>query len=219
MTATADFKQVAQYIGLAICTLIMRIVLWVSGILWGIVREIVNGVFRVAIGIIVAILSTIALFGFILWLFTLNLTDSDMKTTDHFKRTIQMYLEQRAAEDALFAKNYRNPAKNIDDCVTYILNYVQKSGCNGFTDGEIYGQAVHYYDENEIEVGKPIQCQIAVNHVVELTTEEKAEARQKALRQYQEEEVRKLQNRNKPRTATKATTQEVQQPSLFDLGL
>ena len=30
---------------------------------------------------------------------------------------------------------------------------------------------------------------------------------------------RKLQNRNKPRTATKATTQEVQQPSLFDLGL
>ena len=71
MTATADFRQVAQYIGLAICTLIMRIVLWVSGILWGIVREIVNGVFRVAIGIIVAILSTIAFFGFILWLFTL----------------------------------------------------------------------------------------------------------------------------------------------------
>ena len=77
-----------------------------------------------------------------------------------------MYLEQRAAEDALFAKKYRNPAKNIDDCVTYILNYVQKSGCNGFTDGEIYGQVVHYYDENEIEVGKPIQCQVAVNHVL-----------------------------------------------------
>ena len=36
-----------------------------------------------------------------------------MKGTDHFKRTIQMYLEQRAEEDALFAKNYRDPAKNI----------------------------------------------------------------------------------------------------------
>ena len=107
-----------------------------------------------------------------------------MKGTDHFKRTIQMYLEQRAEEDTLFAKNYRNPAKNIDDCVTYILNYVQKSGCNGFTDGEIYGQAVHYYDENEIEVGKPIQCQVAVNHIVELTAEEKAEARQQAVRLY-----------------------------------
>ena len=29
-----------------------------------------------------------------------------MKTTDHFKRTIQMFLEQRAAEDELFAKRF-----------------------------------------------------------------------------------------------------------------
>ncbi|ROS84373.1 hypothetical protein EEL39_16950 [Muribaculaceae bacterium Isolate-080 (Janvier)] len=74
----------------------------------------------------------------------------------------------------------------------------------------------HYYDENEIEVGKPIQCHVAVNHVVELTAEEKAEARQNAVRRYQEEELRKLQNRSKPRTATKATAQEVQQPNLFN---
>ena len=137
-----------------------------------------------------------------------------MKGTDHFKKTIQMYLEQRAAEDELLVKNYRNPAKNIDDCVTYILNYVQKSGCNGFSDGEIYGQAVHYYDENEIEVGKPLQCQIAVNHVVELTAEEKAEARQKAIRQYQDEELRKMQNRQRARAAKPKTTEV--QPSLFD---
>ena len=130
-----------------------------------------------------------------------------------------MYLEQRAAEDVLFAKNYRNPAKNIDDCVTYILNYVQKSGCSGFYCLMGLGQVIHYYEENEIEVGKPMDCQVVVNHVVKLTAEEKAEARQNAVRKYQEEELRKLQNRNKPRTATKATTQEVQQPSLFDLGL
>ena len=135
-----------------------------------------------------------------------------MKGTEHFKRTIQMHLEQRAAEDALFAKNYRNPAKNIDECVTHILNHVQKSGCNGFTDGEIFGQAIHYYEENEIEVGKPMNCQVAVNHIVELTAEEKAEARQKAIQKYQEEEVRKLQNRNRP-TAKKET---IVQPSLFD---
>ena len=137
-----------------------------------------------------------------------------MKGTDHLKRTIQMFLEQRAAEDALFAKNYCNPAKNMDDCVTYILNYVQKSGCNGFSDGEIYGQAVHYYDENEIEVGNPLQCHVAVNHVVELTAEEKAEARQNALRQYQNEELRRLQSRNKPTTTAKKETNI--QPTLFD---
>ena len=126
-----------------------------------------------------------------------------------------MYLEQRAEEDTLFAKKYCNPAKNIDDCVTHILNYVQKSGCNGFTDGEIFGQAVHYYEENEIEVGKPMNCQVVVNHVVELTEEEKAEAHQNAVRRYQEEELRKLQNRHRP--SAKKETQP--QPSLFDLGL
>ena len=71
MTATANFRQVAQYIGLAICGLIVRTAFGILGILWGVITEIVNGVFRVAIGVIVAILSTIAFFGFILWLFTL----------------------------------------------------------------------------------------------------------------------------------------------------
>ena len=71
MTATADIRQTAQFIGLAICTLSVRIALWMAGVLWGIVREIVNGVYRVTIGVIVAIISTIAFFGFILWLFTL----------------------------------------------------------------------------------------------------------------------------------------------------
>ena len=136
-----------------------------------------------------------------------------MKGTDHFKRTVKMYLEQRAAEDELFAKNYRNPAKNMDDCVTYILNYVQKSGCNGFTDGEIYGQAVHYYDENEIEVGNPLQCHVAVNHVVELTAEEKAEARKRAVEQYQQAEFRKMQERGKKPTAKQENNV---QPSLFN---
>ena len=137
------------------------------------------------------------------------LTDDEVQTID---RWMKQWQEQRAAEDELFAKSYRNPAKNIDDCVTYILNYVQKSGCNGFSDGEIYGQAIHYYDENEIEVGKPIQCQVVVNHVVELTEEEKQEARRKAVAQYQQMELQKLQNRNKP-TAKKETQV---QPSLFD---
>ncbi|HAC41597.1 MAG TPA: PcfK-like protein, partial [Paraprevotella xylaniphila] len=57
-------------------------------------------------------------------------------------------------------------------------------GCNGFSDGEIYSQAVHYYDEDGIEVGAPLQCQIVVNHAVELTEEEKQEARRKAVAQY-----------------------------------
>ena len=66
-----DFRQMAQYIGFAVCSLIVRTAFGMLDILWDIIREIVNGVFRVAIGIIVTILSIIAFFGFILWLFTL----------------------------------------------------------------------------------------------------------------------------------------------------
>lgn len=71
MTAMVNFRQAAQYIGLAVCGLIVRTAFGMFGILWGIIMEIINGLFRVAIGVIVAILSTIAFFGFILWLFTL----------------------------------------------------------------------------------------------------------------------------------------------------
>ena len=139
-----------------------------------------------------------------------------MKGTEHFTRTIAEYLNQRAMTDPLFALNLAKPNKNIEECVTYILNEVQKSGCNGFDDDEIYSMAVHYYDEDNIEVGKPINCQVAVNHVVELTEEEKAEARQEAIKQYQREELAKIQKRNE--RPKKVQTQAPQlQTSLFDL--
>ncbi len=138
-----------------------------------------------------------------------------MKGTEHFKRTILMYLEQRAAEDPLFAPNLIKPNKNIDDCITYILNEVQKSGCSGFSDDEIYSMATHYYDEDDIEVDKPNFCKVVVNHHIELTKEEKAEARQRAIKQYQREELSKIKSRNaKPKKAE--TTEIVSQPSLFD---
>lgn len=68
----------------------------------------------------------------------------------------------------------------------------------------------HFYDEDDIEVGKPLQCQVVVNHTVELTDEEKAEARQQAIRQYQAEELRKLQNRNKAKASQKTNVQQVE---------
>lgn len=136
-----------------------------------------------------------------------------MKSTEHFKETILEYLDQRAQEDELFAESYKKTEKNIEDCVTYILNEVYKSDCNGFTDEEIYSMAVHYYDEDNIEAGQRPDCHVIVNHTVELTEEEKAEARQRAILQYQESERQKLVNRYK-KTASKQSAEV--QPSLFD---
>jgi len=89
-----------------------------------------------------------------------------MKATDPFKQVIKSYIEQRAKVDKLMAVSFAKEGKNIDDCVTYILNTVKKSGCNGFADDEIFSMAMHYYDEDNIKVGKPIDCKVVVNHSI-----------------------------------------------------
>lgn len=88
------------------------------------------------------------------------------KGTDLFKATIEVYLNGRAEQDPLFAETMKKEKKNIDDCITYILNQVKASGCAGFDDSEVYNMAVHYYDEDDINVGKPVQGNVIVNHSV-----------------------------------------------------
>lgn len=140
-----------------------------------------------------------------------------MKTTDHFKNTIKSYLDNRAANDSLFAVAYAKEGKNIDDCVTYILNQVKNSGCNGFNDDEIYSMAVHYYDEDKIEVGKKIDSgRIVVNHVVQLTDEEKEEARKKAIADLQADILHEMKLKAERAAEKKAKKKpEVEFPTLF----
>lgn len=135
-----------------------------------------------------------------------------MKGTKDFKATIQAYLEERAKTDELFAVSYAKAGKNIDDCITYILNEVRRSGCNGFNDDEIYSMALHYYDEDDIKVGSKISCQVVVNHTVELTDEEKAEARKAVILRFQQEQMDAMK---RPKKAKQVTT-TISQPTLFD---
>ena len=94
-----------------------------------------------------------------------------------------------------------------------VINEVKKSGCCGFADNEIYSLAVHYYDEDDITIGSPINCRVVVNHNVELTEEEKKEAHRKAVEQYQQEEIKKMRDRN---SKPKAKVESTALPSLFD---
>jgi hypothetical protein len=139
-----------------------------------------------------------------------------MKSTEIFKRTIRNYLEQRAVNDELFAVAYRKPHKNIDDCITYILNTVRKSGCNGFADDEIYSLATHFWDEDDIDVGKPFDCQVIVNHTVELTIEEKEEARKEAIQRLQDEAYRQMKQPGK-KSVAKQTVANEQLNLFFDV--
>lgn len=138
-----------------------------------------------------------------------------MKSTELFKNTIKAYLDKRAVEDALFAASYAKESKTLNDCVTFILNQVKESGCNGFADDEIYSMAVHYYDEDDINVGESISGNVVVNHAVELTDEEKEQARKDAIKAYQEEEIRKIKEREAKRKAAPKAQVEDNQLSLF----
>lgn len=133
------------------------------------------------------------------------------KGTERFKAVIQDYLVKRAKSDELFAAQYLKPDKNIDDCITYIINAVQKSGCAGFENDEVFSMAVHYYDEDDIQIGTPLQCSIVVNHTVELTQDEQEEIRQSAIKQLHEGTYSAM--KKKPTRAKKEV--EDKQLSLF----
>lgn len=104
-----------------------------------------------------------------------------MKTSKAFKESIKSYLDKRAAEDELFAVTYKKENKNLDECCNYVMECAKKGGCAGYSDDEVFGWAVHYYDEDDIKNIKPISGSVIVNRSVELSEEEKAEAKGKAM--------------------------------------
>lgn len=131
------------------------------------------------------------------------------KGTEQFKEAIKKYLDSIAEIDDAFAEKYAAEGKTLDGCVDYILGQVQKSGCNGFADDEIYGMAVHYYEEADLKVEKSSIGHVVVNHHVELTDKEKEEARKKAITAYEQEQLRKLQDKErKEKEAEKRRAEE-----------
>lgn len=137
-----------------------------------------------------------------------------MKSTENFKKVIEQHLQGVAANDPFFAETIKKENKNIDDCINYILNTVQKSGCNGFADDEIFGMAIHYYDEDNLEVGKKINAKVVVNHTVELTEEDIQKAKQAAVDKVISDEKQKI---SKKKPAKKEQPNPVEQVSLFDM--
>ncbi len=135
-----------------------------------------------------------------------------MKPSDNFQKIIYNHLESLASKDSLFAETLKKPNKNIEDCIKYIFNQVQKSGRNGFVDEEIYGMAVHYYDEDDIKVDGPVNMNVVVNHKVELSEEEIKEAKRKALDEVLMAEKEKLLKKSANK---KAEPIQVVQASLF----
>lgn len=141
--------------------------------------------------------------------------DKKSKGTKHFKEVIQKYLDKRGDTDLLFTKQLNNPKKNIEDCIKYILNTVQKSGAQGFTDDEVFNMAVHYYDEENIELGKDLDMKVVVNHKVELTLKEVADAKKEAKQKIFDAEYGKMRKKPGETAKTSTSTGPAPPPTLF----
>jgi len=99
-------------------------------------------------------------------------------TQDIFQVVIRAYLDARAKADPLFAEAMKKPNKSIEGCANYIYNQVRKANRIGWDDAEIFGMAVHYYDEDEIaaEDLKPVtNVQTIINTKLEKPKPQKAE--------------------------------------------
>lgn len=104
------------------------------------------------------------------------------------KQAIKNYLDERAKTDELFAKAYAKPNKSIDECFNYIVGEARKQGGSAVyvSDEVVFGWAVHYYDEDDIKVSKlPSGTSVSARTSIELTEEEKEEARKKAMKAYE----------------------------------
>ncbi len=136
--------------------------------------------------------------------------------SDNFTNVIKQYLDGFAASDEHFAKCYSNPKKSIVECCAYIVGQVQKMGVRGLADDEVFQMARHYYLE-EIDP-KDLQVTYQANRVVtnahvELTEEEKAQAKEQALKEYKEncikaEEARIQKEEEKARKKAEAAAKK-----------
>ena len=67
-----------------------------------------------------------------------------------FEKIIKDYIEKFAQGDAVFASKYEKSGKDIEGCCKYIKNEARKqaqNGCAAIKDDEVFGWAVHYFDE------------------------------------------------------------------------
>lgn len=136
-----------------------------------------------------------------------------------FEKTIKAYLDGVAKEDEAFRAKYeamlKADDKSITNCCNYICGWARDQKRQGYTDEEIYGQALHYYDEADVKVkGSQGSCKVVVNHAVALTDAEKKQAKAAAMKSYEQEQKAKLEA-SRQKKAVKAAAQPAQMDDLF----
>lgn len=140
------------------------------------------------------------------------------KTKDNnspFASAIKTYLDRRATEDKMFAESYANPKKSIAECCDFIVSEVKRQNRTAMTDDEVYGLAVHYYDEADPgRIDKGIASRVAIV----IPGEDKERLRAEAIEEYKRqciEEIKNKENKLSAISANKRKEDKTELPTLF----
>lgn len=149
----------------------------------------------------------------------------ERNNVDDWLKVIADYLLTR--DDIKISLEKEN--KSLEECGRYILQEVRKKGSFvALSDKEVFGLAVHYYDEDNLKIGKTINHAHVKN--LEDTVDSKQMQEEKTVKKVDIEkivekrvqerlaEIKKVEKAKKEkRTKKKANKIDVKQVSLFDL--
>lgn len=132
----------------------------------------------------------------------------EVRGPEKLEEAVKAHLDGMAAEDPVFAEKLKNPKKTLKECIEYIQGevfhtYVAKNHgnveCAAPSRAEVFGMAVHYYDEENVEIrkiggGRPANAGKPVNQV-DLSEEEKAKLKKVAEDKYEAQVIEDLKKR------------------------
>lgn len=129
-----------------------------------------------------------------------------------FEKIIKDYLDKRASEDAMFAAKYNGRCGKEEDAVAGCCDYIKaearkqaQNNCAVIEDREVFGWAVHYFDE---DIRRPENAPKA--KVAAAPAAVKEDKEKKA-----EKPVQKLRDELKAKAVEKPKVVEPEWPSLF----
>ena len=132
------------------------------------------------------------------------------------KERIKDYLDERASKDELFAKSYAKTNKNIDECYEYIVGEARKqckdSDSICISDDVVYGWAVHYYDEDNIKVGRSKES----TESKEMSETDKKKVLEEARKKAYQTNKKASEAKKNSADAKKSKPAKIQQLNLFD---
>lgn len=71
--------------------------------------------------------------------------------SEGFEKVIQEHLNTVAASSPAFAQRLARADKSLAECVGYCMFKAYEMKCPGMTSDEVFGNAVHYYEEDRID--------------------------------------------------------------------